>query len=130
MSDGTAGRRTPEEVFADLEQLLERTEGELARLEAAEADVLGEPVSVTSDDGMVTVTLDTDGGLDRVDLEARAVRLRGTLPHLILDTLDRARLEYAERSQEAARRALPSMDVGAPPGGADAWAQRARDGRG
>jgi DNA-binding protein YbaB len=108
--------RTPEEVFAGLEQLLERTEGELASLEAAEAEAFGAPVSVTSDDGMVTVTLDTDGGLDRVELEPRAVRLHGTLPHLILDTLKRARLEYAERSREAAGRALPSIDLDVRPG--------------
>ncbi|WP_026923963.1 YbaB/EbfC family nucleoid-associated protein [Glycomyces arizonensis] len=117
MSDDRLGGRTPEAVFADLERLLERTEDRLATLEAAEDEVLATPVSVTSDDGMVTVALDTDGRLDRVALEPRAVRLRGTLPQIVLDTLERARLQYAELAQEAARRALPGLNVDAPPGG-------------
>ncbi|WP_025272265.1 YbaB/EbfC family nucleoid-associated protein [Haloglycomyces albus] len=111
MDNSPGGRRNPEEVFARLEELQQKTEADLRRIQDVEAEMGNTETTAVSENGMVTVTLNAQGRVHNIELRDDSMRLKGNLPPLILSTIHEAQATYSLKMAEMAQQALPGIDV-------------------
>ncbi|WP_025272310.1 YbaB/EbfC family nucleoid-associated protein [Haloglycomyces albus] len=69
-------------------------------------------LSITSDNGMVTVSIDGGGDITELRLARGATRLRGNLGPLIVRTIQEAQAAFATKMTETMDASIPGVDMG------------------
>ncbi|MFC4337130.1 YbaB/EbfC family nucleoid-associated protein [Salininema proteolyticum] len=101
----------PEEMLAKLDKMQRQAEETLSKFEEFQSSLGDADVSITSDNGMVTVELDGEGRLSGLELAPDATRLKGNLAPLILQTIHDAQATFGEKMTQTVEQMLPDLDI-------------------
>ncbi|THV34381.1 YbaB/EbfC family nucleoid-associated protein [Glycomyces buryatensis] len=96
-------RPSPEAAMAKLEQMRLDAEETLRKYEELQEQAGANAVETSSDDGLVRVKLDGDGQVAEINIDEYAMRQRQTLSYTIVELIERAQTEHAEKMAEMAQ---------------------------
>lgn len=99
-------RPNPNEMMARLEAMQRQAEETLRRYEGMQEQISAANIEVFSEDGLVCVKLDGNGGVAEIKIDEYAMRRRQSLAPTIIALVAQARIAHAEKSAELARQFL------------------------
>ncbi|WP_025273718.1 YbaB/EbfC family nucleoid-associated protein [Haloglycomyces albus] len=99
------------EVLAKLEQIQENAQGTLDKMSEMEEEFGGSETVSSSPDGSVTVTLNSDAVITDIDIQDSALRLRGNLVNVVLETIKEAQATHAMKLAKMADQAVPEGNL-------------------
>jgi DNA-binding protein YbaB len=102
MSD-RSDRPDPQEMMARLERMQAEAEETIRRFDEMSAQLGADAVEVCSEDGLVRVKLDSEGRVDEINIDERAMRQRQTLGPVIIDLIREATAAYGLKMAELAQ---------------------------
>ena len=85
----------PAEAMAKLERLQAQAEQMLASFEQAREELGAMKAEATSEDGMVRVVLDDEGGVETIEINDMAMRSLGRLNHSIMAAIRQAQIVHS-----------------------------------
>lgn len=98
--------RDPQAMLAWVEQLERQTGQTLAKYQELQAEFGSDRVEVHSEDGLISVALDSEGRIDEVELHEYALRYGHALGEHIRFTIGQAKLQHSERAAQLAQQLL------------------------
>ncbi|MFC4336876.1 YbaB/EbfC family nucleoid-associated protein [Salininema proteolyticum] len=99
------------EAMAKIEQIQKNAQDTLAKVAELEAEHGADETTATSENGMVTVVLDSDGEITGITIDDSALRLRGNLVGVVLETIREAQGTHAMKLAKMAEQAAPGIGL-------------------